>query len=167
MRGGVRRGSYFFVIDAFIAGIILIFTLVMIFSLFVAQRPTEQSFTYAHDYMMFLSTTEVRDYHDATVDALTVADRKKTLAEQVLIFHNQSNDTAAAVILNATAQSLPDTVVINVNITTEGATMSLYNRSLASASQKRTHLVAKNIAYAIINESQLYGPVVLQVEVWA
>lgn len=167
MRGGSRRGSYFFVIDAFIAGAILVFTLVMIFNLFIAPRETEQSFTYAHDYLSFLTSTQVRDYHDLLVDNLVVPDRRKTLAEQVLIFHNASNDSAAAVILGAAAQSLPSTVALNISLK-DGVTMTmLYNRSIDQIPAKRSHLVAKSIGYAIINQSALYGPLTLQVEVWS
>jgi len=169
MRGGLRRGSYFFVIDAFIAGAILFLTLVVIFNFFVGPRQTEQSFTYAHDYLAFLTSTQVRDYHDLTIDALSISDRRKSLAEQVLIFHNASNDTAAAVILAAAAQSLPPTVLINVSVQEQAGSQSavLYSRGLSETGQKRTHLVAKSVEYAIINQSGLYGPVVMQTEVWS
>lgn len=167
MRGGSRRGSYFFVIDAFIASAILVFTLVMIFNLFVTPRDTQQSFTYAHDYISFLSFTQFRDYHDPSVEALNVPDERATLAEQVLLFHNASNDSAAAVILAAAARSLPSTLALNVSLLVGANTTLLYNQSVNQIPSKRTHLVAKSISYALLNQSALYGPVTLQVEVWA
>ncbi len=167
-----KRGAYFFVIDAFIAAAILSFTLVLIFNLFIEQPSSEQSFTYAHDYINFLSTTEVRDFRHAVIDELIsegqITEVRHTLAEQVIIFFNQTEILNATNLLAAAAESLPATLDINVSLKKSGSATQtvIFEQEGSSELIPQLHLAARSVEYALINQTDIIGPYVIQVEVW-
>ena len=168
-----RKGAYFFVIDAFIAAAILSLTLVLIFNLFVSPTRTEQSFSFAHDLISFLTQTEVRDYrHSDITDMISkghINDIRNTLSEEILIFFDKNDFGNASIILNASTQSLPQTLAINVSIFDPATSTStpLYERKEGSGLSKRSHLTARSVEYALDEQNQIIGPYVLRVEVWS
>ncbi len=168
-----RRAAYFFVIDAFIAAAILSVTLVLIFNLFVGQTDSGQTFTYAHDFITFLAETEVRDYRHPTIANMVVKgdieDPRKTLAEQVILDFAADNIANASVILNASAESLPATLRINVSILDPETKVrtQLYSQAPRVAREERLHLTARTLEYSLTPENQIIGPYILQVEVWS
>lgn len=168
MRGG-RRGSYFFVIDAFLGAAILIVTLIVMLNIYLQRSSPEQSFTYARDYLDFLTTTEVRDYHSPTIDLLiaqgNISNPSATIAEQLLYFHNTSRDDLVYVIINESIRILPGHVAVNVSVIDTGAEL-LYNRSTEGSEDRKVHQSVRGIEFVFINRSTLYGPVVLEVDVW-
>lgn len=176
MRGGSRRGSYFFVLDAFIASAILVFTIVLVFSLFLSSRGTNQSFTYASDYLSFLSTTELRDYQSPVVDELVasgnITDTRKTIAQQLLTFYNESGGEPGSelhdawLLLNESADLLPQDVAFNVSLHGSSWNYTLYNRSVDGLYDGRTHLAVRSVEYAMINRASIFGPLILEVDVW-
>jgi len=168
-----RRGAYFFVIDAFIAAAILGVTLVLIFNLFIGQTDSEQTFTYAHDFITFLAETEARDYRQATIANMVVQgyieDPRKTLAEQIILAFADGNLANATAILNASAESLPPTLRMNVSIldsVTRAQTL-LYSQAPVLAHEERLHLTARTLEYALTPENNIIGPYIIQVEVWS
>jgi len=170
MESGGRKGSYFFVIDAFVAAAILAITVIVVLNFFVGQRAPAQSFAYARDYLGFLSSTQVRDFHNEVVRQQiadgNITDPRNTIATQLLLYHNESKDDLAWQLLNATVTSLPADLAVNVSIDDGGAGFVLYNRTDNMLEYRRTHLAVRSIEYTIINQT-IYGPYVLLVEVWA
>lgn len=170
MRG--VRGSYFFVIDAFVASSIFIVTIVVVLNLSLSQHSSEQTFSYASDYMDFIATTELRDFNSLDVINLTaqgnITDVRATISEQVLIFHNTSRGILIPKLLNRTTDIIPANVEINFTLQEPNGTLvPLFQTDLTNVQRKTTHLAVAQVAYALINESNLYGPVVLKVEVWS
>ena len=167
-----RRGAYFFVIDAFLAASILAFTLILIFSLFLNQRESEQSFTYAHDYLSFLTSTQARDYRNPVVTGMIqeghIRDPRLTLAALVLLFHNESKHENVTSILDSTVATLPLDLILNVTIhdSSTGERTSLYSRGAPDPERHTQHLSAKALQHVIVGENRLYGPLILEVEVW-
>lgn len=168
-RGLGRRGSYFFVIDAFIGAAILIFTLLLLFSIYLNREGPEQSFTFASDYLRFVGTTEARDYDDAYVQQLIddgdIVDARATLVDQMLRFHRLGEDAKAREIAKRTSEVVPVTLAINLSIQDDVGNHTVYNRSITVVEARPTHQVARSLEFAIVDGS-LYGPVTLQMEVW-
>ena len=173
MRGArSRRGSYFFVIDAFIAAAILSFTLMLVFNFFAQQRQATQSLTYAQDYLTFLTSTSMRDYRDPVVTELMtdnpVTNPRVTLAEQVLLYNYSGQNGNASLLLEAVAKSIPSSMSINVSVAemSPASSFSLYSRAASGGrSAVTSHLVAKSLVYALVDQSTIYGPFVMVVEV--
>lgn len=169
--GRIRRGSYFFVLDAFVAVAILAFAITLIVSFFSSQRQTEQTFSYAQDYLSFLTSSHINDYQNPVISELlasgNISDPRVTIAEQILRFHNRSDDIDAWKILNATAGSIPENNGIKVMLheASSGYNTTLYNRTSILITNS-THLVASGIVYTLINNT-LFGPFTLRVEVWS
>jgi hypothetical protein len=169
-----RKGSYFFVLDAFIGGVIFVLTLVLVFSLFVGPTRTEQSFATASDYLTFLSTTEIRDFHHINVTKMreegNITDPTITIAQQLVVFHNQTpiaeTCTLCQQLVNTTIGSIPKTTAVNISISTPSENESFYTYAEGDVSKMGTHIVTKSIEYALINETVLLGPVAIIMEVW-
>jgi len=168
-----RRGSSFFVIDAFLAAGILVMTLIIIFSFFVQQRESEQSVSYARDYLNFLVNTPVREYRNPVVlDMVSdggIADTSVSLAEQAILFHIAGNSTAAEQLLSVAAESIPSTIDVNVTVTdySGGRSTTLFARNAVAPANRATHLSAKSLAHAVVNGTILYGPYVFEVNSWS
>jgi len=167
-----RRGSYFFVIDAFIAASILVLTLTLIFNFFTSQRQTEQVFTYAQDYLDFLASTQVKDYRIPEITQLIVAgnitNTRVTLAEQVLIFNLSGQNQNAKTILEAVAKSVPENVDLMVTLVDRrtGMNATLYSRPSSNAGVgKQNHLSARSLVYTVVNNT-FYGPYAFRAEAW-
>ncbi len=170
-----RQGAYFFVIDAFFAAAILILTLILVFHFFIGSAPKGQTFTYAHDFLTFLTQTEVRDFHDSVVHDMIIAgyihNSRQTIAQEVILdyFLNTPEALAnASLLLNRSATSLPQTLQINVTIfdPATGTLQTLYSQN-PLFKEKRLHLVARSIEYTLDGLDEIVGPYVLKVEVWS
>lgn len=171
MRGG-RRGSVFFVIDAFMGAAILIFALLIFYTLFIRVPPAEQAFTYANDHLSFIATTECRDFESPWVERLiengTIENPTLTLAEQTLIFRQQGQLDDAFLLMNASTIILPPT--LDVRIRTQDDPLGdvvLYPSSpLPDMTDRPVRQSAKHIFFVLVDTTTYYGPVVLQTEVW-
>ncbi|MBR9692573.1 hypothetical protein GOV07_01435 [Candidatus Woesearchaeota archaeon] len=180
-RGGSaqKRGAYFFVIDAFLAASILSFTLVLLFTLFIDEPNIEQGFVYAHDYLNFLTTTEIRDFrHDDINDLITkghITNTRLTLSEQVLIFYEEmgvlpGREYNITMLLAAAAESLPPTIAINVSLREKPDQVwktLLFDQPPHTDTIRMTHLTARSVEYAVKNQDQLVGPYILEVDIWS
>ncbi len=171
MRGG-RRGSFFFVIDAFIGAAILIFALILFYSLFLNTSPAEQAFVYANDHLAFLTTTQCRDFQSPWIHRMikngTIANPELTLAEQALIFRHQGNFEDAFRLLNASTSILPPTLTVRIGTRDDPlGDVQLYpDHPLAGTSDADVRQAANYIAFIMVDESNYYGPVILETEVW-
>jgi len=58
----VKRGAYFFVLDAFVAGIIIISSLTLLFNSFSSSDSPTQSLRLAEDFATFLDETAIKAY---------------------------------------------------------------------------------------------------------
>ena len=174
-----KRGAYFFVIDAFLAASILSFTLVLLFTLFITEPETEQSFVYAHDYLNFLTTTELRDFRHSNITYLIdegdITNTRLTMAEQVLVFYDEIGDLPGrkdniTMILTAAAESLPVTLAINVSLREKPNQVSktlLFEKPPNLDTVRLIHLTARSVEYAVKDQDTLIGPYILEVDIWS
>lgn len=166
----MKRGAYFFVIDAFIAASILAATFLIIFTLFIQAPSNKQSFTYAHDYLSFLTTTEARDFHHQDIQTLISngdIDGKRTLAQNVLLLNDVGKKENVSAILGAVAENLPASLALNVTLQKPGMLTKEHLYSRNGTVQPTTHLVARTIIYAVKSQDEILGPELLEVEVWS
>lgn len=79
-----KRASYFFVLDVFIGCMILVLTLIIIFSSRVNSPMPEVSYRMAEDFMTFISTTEYRDTGSIYKLDLTKSNKTKDTSQSLL-----------------------------------------------------------------------------------
>ena len=183
MRAGFLKGTrgYFFLIDAFLAMSVIAFGLLMAFS-FRSYRPQEvQPFVLADDVMESLSSNRVEDlannaslagfYVKKLIDDGSVTDTKNTLLEQAAeFFVEQEAGLARDFVVNITSMLVPSQygfmVLIAVNSSTE-AGMEILVNNISVQPEESTMLVAsKRIVAGAINESIMWGPLVMEARVW-
>lgn len=132
-----KRGAYFFVIDVFVASIIIIIALIMIFNFFLKSPETEQSRLYANDFMNFLLTTEVRDFQNSYKTELVVnkniTNTQQSLFNQIIEFHKKGEDDINRKFINNISQGIiPDIYGLSYTINKT----SIYNRSINTRDRK-------------------------------
>lgn len=165
----MKRGAFFFVLDAFIAGIIIISSLVLVFSTLTINENPTQNYVLAEDFMIFLETTTINDYGGAIAYTLKVngdiADPSVTLLEQVVLFYQdgtrEDNITAllAEISLLAPANSGIGYYITN----SSGNTTLLYNRTVIEPDDARLQLSAQRITMV---RGQTLDPYIFEVRIW-
>jgi len=99
VRNGRTRASYFFVLDAFIAGIIVFSSLTVLYSAYSRQGNPLQSYSLAEDFTRYLEQTKIDDYYASELVYVNmtrngaIPDRSRTLLEQAVLFYAE-NTTA-------------------------------------------------------------------------
>lgn len=97
MRWG-KRGAYFFVLDAFIAGVIIVSSLAVLYTTFSVQESPSQNYVLAEDFITFMEATTIQRYAGDVVYEMwrngTISDRSLTLLEQSVLFY--AEDTPAS-----------------------------------------------------------------------
>lgn len=178
-----KKGSYFFAIDAFIAGGILILTITLLLSFFASQKPEKQTYSFLNDYSVFLRTTSVSDFSNPLITNYTreglIFDSELSLSKQIVLF-NYYNLTktcpvdikgycfdAAKNLTNATISSLPEDMGVRVSLINETDSVDLYVANDDIELSASSKLVKSLIEYVYINSTTMYGPVSLEVEMWS
>ena len=162
-----KRGAYFFVIDVFVASAIIIIALVLIFNFFLNRPEMQHPRLYASDVMSFLLSTEVGKLQNTYVESLikngNITNTKQSLFSQILEFHKKGKDDINRLFIhNITTGLIPKTYGIEYTI--NGT--SVYNKSLATLSTATFSVSAKRICFLRINSTEIYGPVMCEVQVW-
>ena len=163
----MRRGAYFYVIDAFIASILIIGTLIIIFSQYSAQPIATQAFYTAEDLLSTMESTSVRGYDNPTVRNWlsngTIADGQRTLIEQLVLFNvtgNAQNNTGklATIVGGTTPSHISIEILLN--------NQQFYVRETVPKNSASTVLSAKRIVLLRQGSTQLYSPVIVEVRTW-
>lgn len=164
----MRRGAYFFVLDAFIAGIIIISTITVIFGSFAVADDSRQSYSLAETLMTFLETTELQSYGGDsrfTLSSNPEFDSSLTILEQIVHFYNvggEDNEHAAEVLLNDTMKLAPSNAGSSFSIIEDvGTPKELYHdNSFVETEDARLQVVSQRVV--IVSGT----PYVVEVRVW-
>jgi len=168
-----KRGAYFFVIDAMIAGSIIFLTIILIFTTHSLKPEASPTLRVVTDYTSFLSTTKVRqfqgDYVQSLINDSNITNLDNTLLEQLVDFYY----------INITGER--DTGVIMSNFTMEVSNgiipdersfalylnnVSIYERVMKSMDESKLVLSSQKILFKVVNSTYIYGPIILEVRVW-
>jgi len=177
---GQRRGAYFFVLDAFIAGLIIISSIALMLSAFSAHQSPSQGLLLAEDYATFLAETEIASYigpavHDMVLNG-TINDTHRTLLEQIVVFYHLSvaGDLQAegnmTLILEETSKLVPDNTGLEILIYASSGPPSgtpVYSRSTnPPESEAQLRLSSHRIVASVDDNNALIGPFILEVGLW-
>ncbi len=166
-----KRGAYFFVIDALIAASIITMSLIIIFTSHNLRPDTNPTLRLVEDYSDFLITTKVREFQGAYVQSLidngNITDRDNSLLQQLteFYFYNKTRNNTQ-IMWNFTEEIshglVPQqrSVMLLINDTL------IYTRQLTLPNQSNLMLSTKKLSFKKINDSYIYGPVVVEVMIW-
>ncbi|MFH1073413.1 MAG: hypothetical protein V1743_08350 [Nanoarchaeota archaeon] len=173
-----KRGSYFFVLDVFIASAVLVLTLIIIFSSKVNTPAPDQPFLMAENYMNFLTTTEFRDIANPYKLNFTksgyINDTRITLDKAILTldYYKRTNGTQnySSVFIESISRGvIPEQYGFSYKINGTG----IYSRGVDTYQDAQIVLTAKRVSYiTIVPEETAYGtkyihgPVVTEVTIW-
>ncbi len=161
-----RKGSYFFVIDAFVAGIILVGAIVALFTSFSRAPPASQAFYTAEDFLVVLETTKISDYDSATVRNWTadgtINDTSLSLLQQIGYFNASGRDAQARTLANLTLSRVPESVSAQLLIGNQSYAM----RGDADQGKASVFFSSKRILLLRKRPSDLYSPVIVEVRTW-
>ena len=168
-----KRG-YFFVVDAFIAGILLFTAIILLLSRTTSVPPTSQAYQLIDGFMDFISHTQVRDISNSVVTALildgNVTNPSFNVAEQVTEMYDRRQSQGCAFCLNR-AKLLVESLTNGSIPQTYGYQYQVNDTIISSrypeARKDSTVLVAQSlIIYTSKNLTKTVGPYVTQVQVW-
>lgn len=166
-----RKGSYFFVIDAFIAGTIVIAAIVIIFSGFFSQPPSTPAFYTAEDFFLFLDSTQLRDFDSPIVRAWTangtINDSSVTLLEQLALFIARNNVVEGQQLASVLGTGISGSVQYEIIVDSQ----SLYSSVPTSANpldkdDASVFFSSKRIVLLRKQPSDVYPPVLVEVQTW-
>jgi hypothetical protein len=170
-RREARRGAYFFVIDAFIGSIIIIATIVAVYSGFSYKEESSQVVYRAEDFLTVIDSTPISKYGYASgpINTMildgTIADTRLTLLQQMVLFNIIHNTNASVMandlIYNHTPSAVGITVIMNQN------TLGTRNTS-GGVDEKGASTVFVGQRIVLLRESaaSLYPPAVVEVHTW-
>ena len=163
-----KRGVYYFVIDAFLGGAIVLVSLIVILNSYTAGVEKEQPLTILEDFIAYIQNTQVRDFQgDFTQESIADGNITKldnTLFEQVADFHYRNNLTNARLFLQELVDaSIPSHVSIRYFYSGD----LIYYKTEFPLDEAKFVLSSKKVAVAIINNSVIYGPHMVEVMVWS
>lgn len=166
-----RKGSYFFVIDAFIAGTIIIAAIVIIFSRFFSQSPTTPAFYTAEDFFLLIETTSLRDFDSSLVRDWvangTINDSSLAILDQMALFVAKNDFGNARELAGILGAGISPSV--QYEIIAEG--QSLYSSVPDSANpldkdDASVFFSSKRIVLLRKQPSDVYPPVLVEVQTW-
>jgi hypothetical protein len=174
-----KRGAYFFVIDAMIAASIIFLSLIIIFTTHSLSPPSESSLRTVQEYTDFLINTKIRGFQGSYTQSLindgNITNLDNTLLEQLteffylnesgkrdtmLIMNNFTNETSRGVI----PAQISFAVYLNNTATNYG--LLIYTKTKNKIEDSKLGMSTKKISFKRINETYIYGPIILEVRVW-
>ena len=173
-RGGMnKRGAYFFVIDALIAASIIILSLIIIFTSHAIIPEAGPTLRMVEDYTDFLINTRIRefqgDYVQSLVENGNITNQDNALLQQLTEFYYYNKSG----IRNTTKIMWNFTKEISQGIIPEQRSFAvylnktlIYNRTNTLLQESSLVLNSKKISFKRINETYIYGPVILEVKIW-
>ncbi|MDD9953820.1 MAG: hypothetical protein OXR66_05790 [Candidatus Woesearchaeota archaeon] len=162
----MKRGSYFFVIDAFIAGLIILGIVVVIFADFFTAPVTTQAYYTAEDFLAFLDSTAVRDYDAAVLRSWTqngvINDSTRSLLKQLVYFNLTDQGDNAITLANLSTAGVPENIQLAIFVND----VRYYNSS-PSSNDAHIFFSSKRIVLLQNEEThELFTPVIVEVQTW-
>ena len=190
------KGTYFFVLDVFIAASILVLTIIVILSSRVNIPETSQNYFLAEDFLNFLTQTRIRDltlyYRNTLIADGNITDVSLFIHQQIAQWYwNMTNakDPDAANPENPAdpcgiegekascrhgyvAREFIEQMALGIIPDQFGFAYSvnetvMYNRSNDTRPQAEILLVARKTTFFLDSEGFFFGPVNTTVEVWS
>ena len=170
VRWADRRGSYFFVIDAFIAGIIILAGVVVLFAQYTEEPIRSTSFYSAEDFFSVLESTELRNFDSRLLrnwsNNGTINNTRVSLLHQLALFNVTNEGERAILLANMTLSSLPDNVGGAIRMGTN-APDKLYWTVLSEQNETAgVFFSSKRIVLLRQTPQQAYPPVIVEVQTW-
>ncbi len=175
----MNKRGYFFVIDALLASVIIISSILLMTSFRTTQHNTMQVDAIVNDYLQLLFTMECKDldntFYDQMVYEGLITYENNTIIEQVgelvYYYHKEGDklylDNASGFIANITGPLLLDTYNINVTIDDGTNLELLYNLTSIPIEDARLVYGQKKVAISRIPEGGMYGPFTVEVKLWS
>jgi hypothetical protein len=175
-----RKGSYFFVIDAFIGSIIIITAIIIATTQFSAKSVNTATYYSAEDFLSIQETTQIRDYgytnktSDNTEDDIhkmvrvgQINNTQNTLLQQIVLFYMNGETNNAVTMTRAIVDNTPTTSSIEVYITTPSTqTFLLANKTRTPYKDANSVVSSQRIIIAKKNSMELYPPTIIEVRTW-
>lgn len=176
-----KKGSYFFVIDAFIGSIIIIAAIIITTTQFSAKSVNTATYYSAEDFLSIQETTQIRDYgytnktSDNTEDDIhrmvrigKIQNTQNTLLQQVVTFYQESKTSDAQTMTKSLVENTPSSASIEVYITTPGQTIPfpLASKIITPYKDATSVVSAQRIIVAKKSSTELYPPIIVEVITW-
>lgn len=162
----MRKGSYFFVIDAFIAGIIITGAIVVLYSQFLSGGSEQQAFYTAEDFLRVLESTRVSEIDNDRIrqwrENGTINDSSRTVLQQLAYF----NVTGQQVEMGQLAQVMVGWTPDNVGTSLLVADGTAATKNEQQRDEADTFFTSKRIALVRQEPPDLFSPVVVEVQTW-
>ena len=160
----MRKGSYFFILDAFIGGTIIFFTLILLSNARVIEPIIHTTSFTSTDYIQILSTTKVRDFQNPYLTKLRVegaiTDSSITLLQAVINLKEDGDAFNASQLLgNFTPGIIPIQTGLRVTIDND----VLYSIREPLIPNAQSFSTSRTIMIDSINYNTHY----VKVEAWA
>lgn len=162
----MRKGSYFFVIDAFIAGIIIVGLIVALTVGYQDNPSSGRVFYTAEDFLFVLETTKVNDYDVEIVRNWTrdkvINDTTLSLLDQISLFNATGKNLEAKLLADLSCASVPESVsvMILINGHEQG------RKEVIAQSDATVFFTSKRIVLLRKQPVDLYDPMVFEVQTW-
>ncbi len=174
-----KRGAYFFVIDALIASTVVFLSLIIIFTTYGLQPETGPSLRALEDYTNYLINTKIRQFQGSYVGSLindsNITNLDNSLLDQLTEFFylNESGKDRTVMMANFTDEISKGVVpqqmsfAVYLNNTISGKWLLVYNKTNnPEPENSKVLLSTKKISFKRINETYIYGPILLEVRIW-
>jgi len=164
-----KRGAYFFVIDAFIASSIIIICLMIIFTSKNSRPDSGPALLMIEEFANYLQDSKLNEVQGSYVinlsNASSITSLDNTILEQAVIFYyyDSSNITRISQLIDTTTRSASSqqrSMIIYLNSTL------VYNRSLSTPSESDLMITTRRVVFKRINETFVYGPLIMEVKLW-
>ena len=170
-----KRGAYFFVIDALIAASIIFISLIIIFTTHSTKPETSPSLRMIEEYTYFLMETKIREFQGDYVKSLendgNITSLDNTLLEQLTEFFylNESKIKNTSIIMANFTREISHGIIPDQRYLAVYLNHTLiYNRTnpARTINDSSLALTTKKITFKRINQTYIYGPIILEVKIW-
>ena len=170
---GNNRG-YFFIVDAFIAGVLIFLAGIVLLTSVAESPPTTHVYVALDSFMEYISKTQVRDISNSVIEDMifygNITHPSLTVVEQVAEFYDRSA-TQGCIDCLQLAKSLVDSVAITSLPPQYGYEYIVNGTAVSIQSQPSLHttpVVASQtfITYFTTNLTRTIGPYATEVRLW-
>jgi len=166
-----KRGVYFFVIDAIIAGAILFATLMFIFSTHTVTPDREPTLRVSEDFLQYITTTKLREYESVIVDNMildrNISNLDNTLLDQMVIFYYlQNNESLAYFVDDVASRIVAQDRGLLIYINDQLAYNSTGHKSADTLNSSNLVITSKKMGFHRVNWTTVSEPIWVEVKVW-
>ena len=154
-----KRGSLFYIIDAFIASAIITLTLVVIISSYNTQSSPDVAYNSLDNYISFFESVEIRNAPGIAAQDLLkkkiIKNPQEKIIDAIIELYAQGNTTAATnLIANISAIILEPQFGINFNITNGSQKTRIFQSNIARLADSNV-VLNKQITTHVLREGSI------------